>query len=94
MHALTRMLQDKNERVRRRVIATLGELLFYIATQQQDNAAAAAGNGGAPPADPTVVWGISSNTYAQVRAAARDGDAWADGEVPRTKYPQPYQTAR
>lgn len=30
---LTEALQDKNERVRRRVMATLGELLFYIATQ-------------------------------------------------------------
>lgn len=62
----TSRLQDKNERVRRRVIATLGELLFYIATQQQDTAAAA-GAGGAPPADPAVVWGINGNTYAQVR---------------------------
>lgn len=62
----TFVFQDKNERVRRRVIATLGELLFYIATQQQDNAAAAAVNGGAAPADPAVVWGITGNTYAQV----------------------------
>lgn len=28
-------LSDKNEKVRRRVMATLGELLFYVATQQQ-----------------------------------------------------------
>lgn len=62
-------LQDKNERVRRRVIATLGELLFYIATQQQDNAAGGGSNGGAAPADPTALWGIGSNTYAQVRDA-------------------------
>ncbi|PNH11471.1 Serine/threonine-protein kinase ULK4 [Tetrabaena socialis] len=65
-------LKDKNERVRRRVIATLGELLFYIATQQQDNAAAAAGAGGAAPADPTVVWGITGNTYAQVMRLLKD----------------------
>ncbi|PNW72926.1 hypothetical protein CHLRE_14g612000v5 [Chlamydomonas reinhardtii] len=72
VEVLSEALKDKNERVRRRVIATLGELLFYIATQQQDNAAAAAGNGGAPPADPTVVWGISSNTYAQVMRLLKD----------------------
>lgn len=40
MHAgvldvLTEALKDKNERVRRRIMATLGELLFYVATQQQ-----------------------------------------------------------
>ena len=32
---LTEALKDKNERVRRRIMATLGELLFYVATQQQ-----------------------------------------------------------
>ena len=40
MHAgvidvLTEALKAKNERVRRRIMATLGELLFYVATQQQ-----------------------------------------------------------
>ncbi|GLC54130.1 hypothetical protein PLESTB_000827100 [Pleodorina starrii] len=72
VETLSEALKDKNERVRRRVIATLGELLFYIATQQQDNAAAAAGNGGAPPADPSIVWGITSNTYAQVIRLLKD----------------------
>jgi hypothetical protein len=33
---LTECLKDKNERVRRRAMATLGELLFYIATQQHE----------------------------------------------------------
>ncbi|KXZ51880.1 hypothetical protein GPECTOR_11g315 [Gonium pectorale] len=69
VEVLSEALKDKNERVRRRVIATLGELLFYIATQQQDNAAA--GNGAAP-ADPAVVWGISGNTYAQVMRLLKD----------------------
>lgn len=36
IEVLTEALKDKNERVRRRVMATLGELLFYIATTQQD----------------------------------------------------------
>lgn len=35
VEALAEALKDKNEKVRRRVMATLGELLFYIATQQQ-----------------------------------------------------------
>ncbi|GLI65982.1 hypothetical protein VaNZ11_009669 [Volvox africanus] len=73
VEVLSEALKDKNERVRRRVIATLGELLFYIATQQQDNAAAGA-NGSAAPADPAVVWGISGNTYAQVIRLLKDKD--------------------
>lgn len=40
LDALAETLRDRNERVRRRAMATLGELLFYIATQQQDVAAA------------------------------------------------------
>ncbi len=35
IEVLTEGLKDKNERVRRRIMATLGELLFYVATQQQ-----------------------------------------------------------
>ncbi len=35
VEVLTEGLKDKNERVRRRIMATLGELLFYVATQQQ-----------------------------------------------------------
>ena len=35
IEVLTEALKDKNERVRRRIMATLGELLFYVATQQQ-----------------------------------------------------------
>ena len=37
---LTECLKDANERVRRRAAATLGELLFYIATQQHEAAEA------------------------------------------------------
>eukprot|EP00873_Tetraselmis_striata_P032905 jgi/Tetstr1/453169/TSEL_040186.t1 len=57
LEVLAETLRDKNERVRRRAMATLGELLFYIATQQQD--AAALGKG----AD---VWQVSPNTVAAV----------------------------
>ena len=35
IEVLADALSDKNEKVRRRVMATLGELLFYVATQQQ-----------------------------------------------------------
>lgn len=35
IEVLADALCDKNEKVRRRVMATLGELLFYVATQQQ-----------------------------------------------------------
>ena len=44
---LTECLRDKNERVRRRAMATLGELLFYIATQQRGGAPARAASSSA-----------------------------------------------
>ena len=48
---LTECLKDKNERVRRRAMATLGELLFYIATQQHEAGLKAPADGsGGPPA--------------------------------------------
>ena len=37
IEVLAEGLKEKNERVRRRIMATLGELLFYVATQQQVN---------------------------------------------------------
>ena len=43
---LTECLKDANERVRRRAAATLGELLFYIATQQHEAAEAQKRRGG------------------------------------------------
>lgn len=65
LEVLAETLRDKNERVRRRAMATLGELLFYIATQQQD--AAALGKG----AD---VWQVSPNTVAAVLRLLRMGE--------------------
>eukprot|EP00854_Cymbomonas_tetramitiformis_P004153 gene4153-5131_t len=37
---LAECLRDRNERLRRRAMAGLGELLFYVATQQEENAEA------------------------------------------------------
>mmetsp|Transcript_37117 Transcript_37117/g.82576 ORF Transcript_37117/g.82576 Transcript_37117/m.82576 type:complete len:1288 (+) Transcript_37117:271-4134(+) len=60
---LTEALKDKNERVRRRVMATLGELLFYIATQQQDNQGTA---GAATAQEVSDAWSITSSTISAV----------------------------
>ena len=64
VETLVEALRDKNERVRRRVAATLGELLFYVATQQQDSGAgsvvAVAG-----------AWGIGAPTAAGVARLLR-----------------------
>ncbi|GFH10851.1 protein kinase domain-containing protein [Haematococcus lacustris] len=57
---LTEALKDKNERVRRRVMATLGELLFYIATQQQD------AQNGATAQEVSESWSINGGTVAAV----------------------------
>jgi serine/threonine-protein kinase ULK4 len=59
VEALAEALRDKSERVRRRAMATLGELLFYIATQQQEP-------GGASVTEVSQAWGISSGTLGQV----------------------------
>ena len=57
---LTEALKDKNERVRRRVMATLGELLFYIVTQQQDQQSSTT------PGEAAESWSINSNTISAV----------------------------
>ncbi|KAL3147840.1 hypothetical protein ABBQ32_002563 [Trebouxia sp. C0010 RCD-2024] len=58
---LTEALKDKNERVRRRIMATLGELLFYVATQQQD-------------ASQTSQWQVPANTIVQVGRLLKPGE--------------------
>ena len=58
--ALCDALRDKNEKVRRRAMATLGELLFYVATQQQDAALAD------PPVDVATAWSIVPGTLTAV----------------------------
>lgn len=67
VEVLSEALKDKNERVRRRVMATLGELLFYIATQQQDSAGGAGGSSANAVAE---AWGITSSTISLVSRCA------------------------
>ena len=63
--ALSTMVQDKHESVRRRSCATLGELLFYVATQsKQDGAVAAAGG----------VWTVPGNVFGVLVRCLRDTD--------------------
>lgn len=64
---LTEALRDRSERVRRRVMATLGELLFYIATQQQDS-------GSASVQDTSSAWGITPATVAAVVRLLKPGE--------------------
>eukprot|EP00884_Botryococcus_braunii_P012000 jgi/Botrbrau1/20800/Bobra.0156s0029.1 len=59
VEVLTDGLGEKNERVRRRIIACLGELLFYIATQPEGNAPS--------------VWQVSSSTIAAVTRSLEPG---------------------
>lgn len=42
VEALAEALRDKSEKVRRRAMASLGELLFYIASQQSEGTSASA----------------------------------------------------
>lgn len=50
-----------------RVMATLGELLFYIATQQQDSGAASV-------QDTSSTWGITTATIAAVTRLLKPGE--------------------
>lgn len=61
IEVLTEALKDKNERVRRRIMATLGELLFYVATQQQDTSQ-------------TSQWHVSATTITQVGRLLKPGE--------------------
>ena len=68
---LTECLKDKNERVRRRAMATLGELLFYIATQQHEAGLKAPADGaGGPPG----AWQIPPATVGTVTRMLRQGE--------------------
>ena len=84
---LTECLRDKNERVRRRAMATLGELLFYIATQQheaarQREAASSSAEGGPIPnaaphngePPPPSAWQIPASTVGTVTRMLRQGE--------------------
>ncbi|KAL0019961.1 hypothetical protein WJX79_009290 [Trebouxia sp. C0005] len=61
IEVLTEGLKDKNERVRRRIMATLGELLFYVATQQQD-------------ASQMSQWQVPTNTITLVGRMLKPGE--------------------
>ena len=54
-------LADRTDRVRRRAMATLGELLFYVATQQADAAQA-------------CVWHVTGGTIAIVTGLLQKED--------------------
>jgi serine/threonine-protein kinase ULK4 len=74
---LTECLKDKNERVRRRAMATLGELLFYIATQQHEatEAAQRAGGAGATAANAAAAaWQVPASTVGTVTRMLRAGE--------------------
>ena len=76
---LTECLKDKNERVRRRAMATLGELLFYIATQQHEatltNAARMKGVGpGAASGNTAAAWQVPASTVGTITRMLRAGE--------------------
>ena len=66
---LTTMVQDKHENVRRRSCATLGELLFYVATQSKDAASAGAGGQGQG-----ALWTVPGNVFGVLVRCLRDVD--------------------
>ncbi|MEW5310458.1 MAG: hypothetical protein WDW38_002255 [Sanguina aurantia] len=76
VEVLSEALKDKNERVRRRVMATLGELLFYIATQQQDAAGGGGGGGGTSANAVAEAWGITSSTISLVARCVCGTAGW------------------
>ena len=61
--ALIAMVQDKHETVRRRSCATLGELLFYVATQSKEGSQASA-----------PVWAVPGNVFGVLVRCLRDND--------------------
>ncbi|KAK9809997.1 hypothetical protein WJX72_003108 [[Myrmecia] bisecta] len=84
VEVLAEALRDKNERVRRRVMASLGELLFYVATQQQDSGAESLWQ--VPPSTITLVTRLlksGEDEIAQhyaiktIENIASQGGAWA-----------------
>ena len=73
VEALAGALRDKTVPVRRRAASTLGELLFYIATQQQDRQQAAAGLAGGA-AGGEDAWHISGAAVTQFLRLLRPGE--------------------
>ncbi|GBG84170.1 hypothetical protein CBR_g38144 [Chara braunii] len=78
---LTDVLRDKQDRVRRRAMAALGELLFYIATQHashQDISSKAENGSGSAGASrdgmSSLVWQVPNSTIALVASMLRKGE--------------------
>eukprot|EP00899_Mesostigma_viride_P011673 jgi/Mesvir1/20506/Mv12390-RA.3 len=74
---LAELLREKNERVRRRAMSTLGEILFYVASQQQDTAAAAAatdGDAGAAAAAVGEIWQVPPTAISLITRLIRPGE--------------------
>ncbi|KAL3692536.1 hypothetical protein R1sor_006187 [Riccia sorocarpa] len=72
---LTETLRDKQEKVRRCAMATLGELLFYIATQTEGSPRSGAqSESGAKDGRSSSVWQVSSTTIALVASVLRKGE--------------------
>lgn len=64
---LCAMVQDKHELLRRKATATLGELLFYIATQQQQQ-------NGATTEALTAEWSVPSGVFGVLTRCLRQGE--------------------
>ncbi|XP_024534759.1 LOW QUALITY PROTEIN: serine/threonine-protein kinase RUNKEL [Selaginella moellendorffii] len=71
---LTETLRDKQEKVRRCAMASLGELLFYIATQNGGSPRSGAGHDNVPKEGRSSVWQVPSTTIALVASILRKGE--------------------
>ncbi|KAH7436627.1 hypothetical protein KP509_05G028600 [Ceratopteris richardii] len=75
MTVLSEGLRDKQDKVRRCSMATLGELLFYIATQSEVSPRSACGSdSAAKEARPTSAWQVPSTLVGQVTSILRKGE--------------------
>ncbi|KAL2644142.1 hypothetical protein R1flu_011729 [Riccia fluitans] len=75
INVLTETLRDKQEKVRRCAMATLGELLFYIATQSEGSPRSATpSDSGARDGRSSSTWQVSSTTVALVASVLRKGE--------------------
>ncbi|CAM6127262.1 unnamed protein product [Calypogeia fissa] len=71
---LTETLRDKQEKLRRCAMATLGELLFYIATQTDGSPKTAASNEHVSKDGRSSVWQVPGTTIALVASILRKGE--------------------
>ncbi|KAG0627834.1 hypothetical protein M758_2G231400 [Ceratodon purpureus] len=71
---LTETLRDKQDKVRRCAMATLGELLFYIATQNEGSPRSGGGHDNSAKDAKSSVWQIPGTTIALVASVLRKGE--------------------